>query len=214
MEKKQKLKITDIWYYYKGYVAIVLVVVLAIGYTVFNKVTEVKDDFLIECISDIGFDYDAAYTLADSLEQSGAVPDINGDGNVQVNVATYQTGLSGNKNIDPQIAQVAQLRMAVGEGAIIIADKKVFEVYDRYEMFKDISSIADELGIDESKVVKSSDGKVVGIGITDSKWLAESGVKYDGLYAALRVMNADNADDESLAAQFAAAEDILKYIIK
>ncbi len=214
MEKKQKLKLSDIWYYYKGYVAIGLIVVLAIGYTVFNKVTEVKDDFLIECISDIGFDYDAAYTLADSLEQSGAVPDINGDGNVRVNVATYQTGLSGNKNIDPQIAQVAQLRMAVGEGAIIIADKKVFEVYDRYEMFKDILSIADEFGIDESKIVKSSDGKVVGIGITDSKWLADDGVKYDGLYAALRVMNADNADDKSLAAQFAAAEDILKYIIR
>ncbi len=214
MKDKQKLKLTDIWYYYKGYVAIGIIVALAIGYTVFNKATEIKNDILIECISDIGFDYDAAYTLANSLEQSGAVPDTNGDGNVKVTVSTYQTGLSGIQKIDPQIAQVAQLRMAVGEGAIIIADKKVFEVYDSYNMFKDISPIANLFGIDKSKVVTSSDGKIIGIDITNSKWLADNGVKCNGLYAALRVINEDNASDKRLAAQFDAAQDILKYIVR
>ena len=112
------------------------------------------------------------------------------------------------------MAQITQLRMAVGEGAIIISDKKVFEVYDSYQMFKDISAIADEYGFDDNSVVKSSDGKVVGISITNSQWLKQNNIKCDGLYAALRVMNADNSNNQTLKKQFDSAEDILKYIIK
>lgn len=214
MEKKQKLKLSDIWYYYKGYIAVGIVIVFAIAYTLYNGATSVKSDFLIECISDIGFDYDAAYSLADGLSLSGAVPDLNDDGKCVADLKTYQTGLSGNQNIDPQMAQITQLRMAVGEGAIIISDKKVFEVYDSYQMFKDISAIADEYGFDDNSVVKSSDGKVVGISITNSQWLKQNNIKCDGLYAALRVMNADNSNNQTLKKQFDSAEDILKYIIK
>ena len=214
MEKKQKLKLSDIWYYYKVHFIVILIVIALIAYTVYNKVTQINDDFLIECMSDIGFSYDTAGILADSLEQSGVVVDIDGDGIVQVNILTYQTGFSGNQNIDLQMAQVVALRMAMGEGPIIIADKQVFEEYEQHGIFKDISAIANELGIDESRFLRSSDGTVIGISIWDSQWIENNGINCDGLYASLRIINPDLSNNKNLLKQYDAAEDIFKYIVK
>ena len=64
-----------------------------IAYTVYDKVTYIKPDFEIDAVTDCGFSYNSADTIANSLASSGALDDINGDGKIKASVSYYTAAL-------------------------------------------------------------------------------------------------------------------------
>ena len=212
MEKKQKLKLSDIWYYYKGYVLIAVIVIVGIAYTVYTNINEVTTDILIDCASDKCFSAEQARILNDDLNNSGIVPDIDGDGKGIAQINAYQTGTSGDSKVDAQNTEVTQVKMSVGESAIIITDESVINMYAYYDMFKDITHLAQTFGAQD--VIKDVNGKVIAINIDNCQWLARNGIKTDGLYLTLRIPSADLEDDKQLMKQFENAEQVAEYILK
>ena len=211
-DKKYKLTLSDIWYYYKIHFFVVLAIIIAIVYTVYTSVTRVEPDFTIDCLSDSGITYEDADELGILLGDSGKVSDNDGDGQVYVKVSNYPTGLSSPTG-DPNYVQVIQLRMAVGETPIILAEPKVFEMYDDSGVFTDITHIADDCAIaDEDRILHN--GAVIGIKIDNCALFEQNGFASKDLYLSLRTPTAAISKNDELLKSFDNADAVAKYIIK
>ncbi len=88
VEKPRKLttaeKRANWWHYHWYYVAVVAAAVLLLGYFVWSLVTEVKPDYMVAVVSRTDPDTAFLTEVEDRLESLGE--DINGDGNVKVQV--------------------------------------------------------------------------------------------------------------------------------
>lgn len=214
-EEKQK-KWENYWYYYKWHTIVGIVALLVIVYTVYDKVTYIKPDFEIDAVTDCGFSYNSADTIANSLASSGALDDINGDGKIKASVSYYTAGYSGeaSKQADPSMMQIVQLRMAVGESPIILTDSTVAKVYEDQGVFADITDLADRLGIANEDRLASKDGKVIGINIAESAAFADTGIQTGELYLTLRNPTNDIKKNKKAMKEFENAEKIAEYLIK
>ena len=211
-DKRYKLTLSDIWYYYKIHFFVAMAIIIAIVYTVYSTVTKVEPDFTIDCFSDTGITYEMTDKLEELINSSGTVADVDGDEAVVTGVSSFPTGLS-SPNGDPNYIQVIQLRMAVGESPIIMAEPRVFEMYDASGVFMDITHIADECNIpDQDRLI--FDGKVLGIRVDNSKLFANNGFTSTDLFISLRTPTYDIQKNEALMKAFGYAEDVAKYIIK
>ena len=72
------------WHYHWYYVALIAAAVLAVGYFVWNRITEVKPDYTVAVISRTDPDTAFLAEVEERLEALGE--DVNGDGKVKVNV--------------------------------------------------------------------------------------------------------------------------------
>ena len=210
-DKRYKLTLSDIWYYYKVHFFVALAIIIAIVYTIYSTVTKVEPDFTIDCFSDTGITYEMSDKLEELISNSGTVDDIDGDGIVSTSISAFPTGLS-SPNGDPNYIQVIQLRMAVGESAIIMAEPRVFDMYDESGVFMDITHIADECNIPaEDRLIY--DGKVLGIKADNSPLFRNNGISSTDLFISLRTPTLDISKKEELMKSFGYAEDVVKYIL-
>jgi hypothetical protein len=210
-DKRYKLTLSDIWYYYKVHFFVALAIIIAIVYTIYSTVTKVEPDFTIDCFSDTGITYEMSDKLEELISNSGTVDDIDGDGIVFTSISAFPTGLS-SPNGDPNYIQVIQLRMAVGESAIIMAEPRVFDMYDESGVFMDITHIADECNIPvEDRLIY--DGKVLGIRADNSPLFRNNGFISTDLFISLRTPTMDISKKEELMKSFGYAEDVVKYIL-
>lgn len=72
------------WRYHWHYVALLVLAVLAAGYFVWSRVTEVKPDYTVAVVSRT--DPDTAFLAEVETQLEALAADVNGDGKVKVNV--------------------------------------------------------------------------------------------------------------------------------
>ena len=72
------------WHYHWYYVVLIAAAVLAIGYFVWSRVTEVEPDYTVTVVGRA--DPDAAFLSELETKLEAAADDVNGDGKVKVNV--------------------------------------------------------------------------------------------------------------------------------
>ncbi len=210
-DKRHKLTLSDIWYYYKVHFLVALAIVIAIVYTVYTTGTKVEPDFTIDCFSDTGITYEMSDKLSELISNSGTVTDIDGDGKVVTNISNYPTGLS-SPNGDPNYIQVIQLRMAVGESPLIMAEPRVFDMYDESGVFMDITYIADQCNISpEDRIIY--EGKVLGIRSDNSPLFTANSLASSDLFIALRTPSNEIRKNEAAMKSFGCADDVVAYIL-
>ncbi len=154
------------WYYYKVYVLIGIIVLGAAGFVIYEKASYKKPDMIIDCISDnVLFSPGDTDLICRDIENSENIKDINNDKTIKVAFNTYSAGASDNSlGADGGSAfEIVNIKMAVGNSAIIIADRDVLKRYDRYDIFTDLSDIAQKLNIPEEDRLYSSKGVLAGI---------------------------------------------------
>lgn len=79
------------WHYHWYYVVLIAAAVLAIGYFVWSRVTEVEPDYTVTVVGRA--DPDAAFLSELETKLEAAADDVNGDGKVKVNVKSIWLAL-------------------------------------------------------------------------------------------------------------------------
>ena len=212
MMKKIIYFFKNYWYYYKIYAIIAAFVLFAAGITIYEKVTYEKPDMIIDCISDnLYLSPENIEAICVDIENSGCLEDINGDENVKVSLSAYSAGASDTTvGTDGGSAyELMEIKMAVGNSAIIVADKKVIERYEKYNIYKDISEIAEKLSVPGEDVLHSSNGTLIGIRVDNRGILNKLGLSGKEVFLTLRVPM-DSTDDKMIEQAPAVAEYMLK----
>ena len=212
MMKKIIYFFKNYWYYYKIYAIIAAFVLFAAGITIYEKVTYEKPDMIIDCLSDNLFlTSDTITAICEDIENSGCLEDINGDEKVKVSLSAYSAGASDTTvGTDGGSAyELMEIKMAVGNSAIIVADKKVLERYEKYNIYQDISDIAQKLGISEEDLYYSSEGAPVGVRLDNRDVFKKQGISCEDVFLAIRVQM-DSVDEEMIEQAPAVAEYMLK----
>ena len=91
------------WHYHWYYVLLITAAVLAIGYFIWNRVTEVKPDYTVAVVG--RSDPDAAFLSELEAKMEAMADDVNGDGKVKVNVKSIWLAL----DFETQDASLRQL---------------------------------------------------------------------------------------------------------
>lgn len=86
-EKKQKLSLSDFWYYYKWYIIGGLMLVILIGNFIFQKTAVTNKDATISFVTLTQMTQEQYDGLSAGLEK--LVPDSNGDGEIHVALNVY-----------------------------------------------------------------------------------------------------------------------------
>lgn len=214
-KEDRKKKLENFWYYYKWHVIVGIVAVIVAATSIYDAVTKTEPDLTIDCIIDSGIDYTYSGAMAAKLEKSGVVADNNGDGHKSVNVQYYQTGRdTSNLSADGSMTEAVQLRMGVGESAVIVTEPYILDLYGKFDIFYDMTAIADEMNISEQNRYKSADGtKVIAIDLKESKFLKDLGISADDCYICIRVIYEDQKDDQEKINQFENAQLVAKYML-
>lgn len=79
------------WQYHWYYVVLIAAAVLAVGYFVWSRVTEVKPDYTVAVVGRV--DPDAAFLSEVEAKLEAVADDVNGDGKVKVNVKSIWLAL-------------------------------------------------------------------------------------------------------------------------
>lgn len=91
------------WHYHWYYVVLIAAAVLAVGYFVWSRVTEVKPDYTVAVVG--ACCPDAAFLSELETKLEAAADDVNGDGKVKVNVKSIWLAL----DFETQDASLRQL---------------------------------------------------------------------------------------------------------
>ena len=91
------------WHYHWCYVVLIAAAVLAIGYFVWSRVTEVEPDYTVAVVGRA--DPDAAFLSELETKLEAVADDVNGDGKVKVNVKSIWLAL----DFETQDASLRQL---------------------------------------------------------------------------------------------------------
>ena len=141
MKDETRKKVDNFWYYYKFHVLIG-------AFLLFMVVVFVKD-----MLSKVDYDYDIAfvtdYMIADEDSQAlqsyfeANAEDLNGDGEVHVQIQNYVLPLDDAQGYDPQMLAAGQTKMTVDlqEGTSMI----FFISQQNFEKFKDAGVFPEKL---------------------------------------------------------------------
>ena len=202
----------NFWFYYKVHVIVAIAVAIVAGITIYDKISYVEPDFFIDCFTDGTYiAYDTAEEMGKEIAQEEFFIDINNDGNKRVNINVFSAGAE-DKTTGMQggsAYELMDLKMAVGNSAIVFADKSVLKRYENKGILKDISFIAEKAGMSGDDVYVSADGTLVGIKIDNTEFLKKHKVSGKDLYMALRVA-VPTVDKEMTDLAPSVAEYILK----
>ncbi len=200
------------WFYYKWHTIIAAVAVILISFTIYSTVTKTRYDFHIDMLSR-DMSMGIAESMADDLEKSGIIGDINGDGSVKVNASLTPLSEQGG-NSDIMQMQAIQTRMLVGESTIMFVSKDFIEGYGEQGIFMDITDIADECGIPADTRFLDKDGKTIAIRLLDNKFMLEHGTKAEDSYVVMKNLTHDQKKHEEKIKQHEISPDVLRYILK
>ncbi len=178
------------WYYYKTPAIVVAFILFLIGFIAYERLSFVKPDMIIDCISDnVYFTSNDIENICTNIENSGALQDINGDEKKKTVFNTY-TASASQTSIGTEGGSTIELvgvKMAMGDSAIIVADRKVLEKYEKYNIYQDLSEIANKLYVPEEDRLYSSEGVLVGIRMDNRGIMKKLGIGHKEVFLTLRV---------------------------
>ena len=211
-----KAKWENFWYYYKWHVIIGIFVFIVAATTIYDAVTRVDPDISIDCILDHGITAQSAYEMEYILTEKAPIADNNGDGKIKLSVSHCETGRSQSSiSAGGSVVEVVQLKMAVGESSIIITEPNIVDLYESFEIYHDLTDIANEMNIPQDRRYMSYDGtKVIAISMEGTSLMSELGLDGKDCYLFVRVIYNDHKADQTKINQFENAKDLAKYMLK
>ena len=156
----------NFWYYYKIHVIVGICIAIVAGVTIYDKITYIEDDFLIDCFTDNTYiNYDVAEAMAEEIANDEFFDDLNGDGHKKMSISVFSAG-ADDKTTGMQGGSAYELmnvKMAVGNAAMIFADKSVLKRFEKQGIFQDLGPISQSLGMSDENLYILPDGSVAGI---------------------------------------------------
>ena len=116
-------KLQNFWFYYKKHLLVVLAVLLVAAYLTIQDASAPKPDYHIGLVRAINCTDEELQALKDTFTAAGT--DINGDGQVLVQIHTYYVDLSTGSNADVVQALDADLIGGVS-GIFLLEDVDTF----------------------------------------------------------------------------------------
>lgn len=196
---------------------VILAIIILIGVIVAVRscTQRVEPDLVISYIGENYFSSETFYN--NSRELASAVPDINGDGENEVEL----TVISFNSNLTAAQEQSnnAKMTMSMGQGKsrLYLMDEQYCQHYideaDEIPVLADLTDLAPE-GVG---TLSDSEGRVYAIDVSGNALLKKLGLdETDGVYAAMRAiteMDYVNYKNPTPEQMNKAAEDVLLYIL-
>lgn len=123
-----KSKWDNFWFYHKWHVVGGICVVLLIAGFIYDLASKVNPDYQIALITESSYPTEVLEKLEDQLEDHAK--DLNGDGQVVVQINSYPMVVGSNSDVDPntQMASVTRFSADVqtGDSIIFMADEESF----------------------------------------------------------------------------------------
>ena len=133
LSEEKKKKIDNFFYYYKFHVLIGAFILFFVIIFIKDMVTKIDYDYSIAFLGNYGISSDDSMALQQWFEEHGE--DLNGDGEVHVQISDYSCPGDGEEGYDPQVFAAMQTRFIVDiqEGASMI----FFLNQEKFEDYKD-----------------------------------------------------------------------------
>ena len=133
----KKKKWDNFWYYYKYHVLAGAFVLFCVIVFVKDMIAKVDYDYCISVIGNYPVQEEDTQVLQDWFEEHAE--DLNGDGEVHVQIADYYLPPEGEAGYDPQIYAASQTKLMVdlqeGTSMIYFLDKANYEKLQEMEAF-------------------------------------------------------------------------------
>lgn len=201
-----KSKMSNFFYYHKVHIAVFVFALICAGLT-FRQCSSIEpaDISIIYACSETAGNETADF-LETAIEETGLVPDIDGNGTVTASAFALYTPDHIKGGQDVQAYNKIFVEMIEGENALYLIDKR-FIIEETYGALLPVDDLAE--GLSEDKLLKNSEGQVIAIDVSDSAFFDDAKVPSNGLYIALSSIT---LADET-APEYKCAYDLAKYII-
>ena len=201
------------WDYYKWHTIVVLSIILAIGITIYQKVTAPKYNFNLYYTADFSISDESEMALKEKMSEF--VTDSDGDGKDGVSIS-QMAFIEGSQDPQYEYTMVMRLQLEVtnDDTILYIFDKnKAQYLVDSETMEGAFVETKEWLDSDvEEERLYTRDGKAYAVNLGGSKIMEECGIDSDNLYIAVRNYY-DDIDDE-LKEKIADAKRIANAIIE
>lgn len=140
MKEETRKKWDNFWYYYKYHVLAGAFILFCISIFVKDMVGKVDYDYTIACVGDYGVAQEDNQKLQKWFEEHAE--DLNGDGEVHVEIADYSMPSDDSSNPDPQLVMASQTKLMVDmqEGTSMI----YFVSEGNYGKFKEMGAFPED----------------------------------------------------------------------
>ncbi len=199
-------KLSNFFYYYKFHMlALVFAIICAvITFRQCSSIEPADVSILYACSETAG--NETADFLETAIENTGLVPDIDGNGEVTAAAFALYTPDHIKGGQDVHAYNKIFIEMIEGENALYLIDKR-FIIEETYGALLPIDDLAE--GISEDKLLKNTQGQVIAIDVSDSAFFTDAKVPSKGIYIALSGIT---LTDKSTP-EYKCAYDLSKYII-
>lgn len=204
-------KISDFWFFYKGYIIALLIVVLLCVLILKDCSEKIHEDLAVTMLLSNDAKPESSQNIANALEEGGKVPDFNGDGNfkARVNLVTVPYEVKDESDLASQYQ--ANIAIQTDESQLFFIDEDLLEIYEEQELFGDIGDLAE--GLNAQNLYIDENGKAIGISLKGNAFLEDKGIVTETLYACLR-NNEYTEPDEEADKIINASVEILKFIVE
>lgn len=201
-----KSKMSNFFYYYKFHMlAFVFAIICAV--ITFRQCSSIEpaDISLIYACSETAGNETADF-IETAIEETGLVPDIDGNGKVVASAFALYTPDHIQGGQDVNAYNKIFVEMIEGENSLYLIDKR-FIIEETYAALLPVDDLAEGLG--EDKLLRDTEGQVIAIDVSDSTFFEDAKVPSKGLYVALSGIT---LTDENTP-EYKCAYDLAKYII-
>ena len=204
-------KISDFWFFYKGYIIALLIVALLCVLILKDCSEKIHEDLAVTMLLSNDAKPESSQNIANALEEGGKVPDFNGDGNfkARVNLVTVPYEVKDESDLASQYQ--ANIAIQADESQLFFIDEDLLEIYEEQELFGDIGDLAE--GLNAQNLYIDENGKAIGISLKGNAFLEDKGIVTETLYACLR-NNEYTEPDEEADKIINASVEILKFIVE
>ena len=173
LSEEKKKKIDNFFYYYKFHVLIGAFILIFLIIFIKDMVTKIDYDYSVAFLGNYGMSSDDSLALQQWFEEHGE--DLNGDGEVHVQISDYSCPGDGEEGYDPQVFAAMQTRFIVdvqeGTSMIYFLNQEKYEDYKDEGVFpanaEDYTSIQDCQGYKEAGSPQSAREYMVALRIID-----------------------------------------------
>ena len=213
MKKEKLTKFSDIVYYYKWYMIITALVILAVAYIAVECHNKVEDDLIVTAVLSNYPLSTASDEIAEDMVADGIIPDLNEDGvsKPYVNMITFP--LTPQSQEEMMAGQLVSIAFAEKKAVLFLIDLDLLEMYEDDEIFCDISRVAELHDIPDEDLYIAEDGTIMGISLAGNEYLESKGIPTQTLYACYKYLPYANTPEENQV-MLDAADEILAYIMK
>lgn len=199
VNEEKKKKLDNFWYYYKFHVLAGIFVLFCAGIFVKDTIGRVEYDYTIGFLGNYSITPEDSASLQKWFEENGE--DLNGDGEVHVELADYPLAAEGDSGYNPQmiIASQTKFNMDVQEEVSMI----FFLSEENYKDYKDMG------------IFPSDRAQLADVNACAGFQQAGKPVSVQDMIVSMRLFPADIKEDEMEEKQnyYEASEALLKKFI-